>query len=899
MASEGDDGGSFWTAASGSGGASDDGGSFWTTFGGPLGGGAASPTSFEQLLQMPDCSVEALLDEEEVIQEFKAENERLVQRLSEPDAIKALFEFITCEPPEEASSKRCYRHPFISVELMTCGPSRFFQAIVRADQPDILDKLWDFMESTPPAVVNPVLAGYFMRTASCIFSKHPAQVGEYLRNRGADALLQRFLERLHVRSLAELLARLLCAEHPSHVVFQAEGLVDLLLKRLEDSGMSNDTQENVTVIFQELLTMKDNICCGAEILQQLIASSAVNFLVDHIFSGSPGSVPAATSILSNAVYVAVKGISVCPWTPTLSPASPPPVPLTGEEDSVNIGAEDSVVGEAAVAVRAASSPPHSPTHSPSTPSKTEYPSMWLEARSSQLMRELCSQLPRLRAILDASLERTSPFPSPGGEIYAIGSTTLEVLGLLAMLARTGCTSILEVLLQEQLLSRCLELLFRHPWSSLLHNTVKLTISEIFSTSEGAVRPALVVAFLRDSGFVERVVSEFTEHELEVNAQQGASGRIPCRVGYMGHLHSICCELQEYGAEVPECGAALQAISGWSDTVLPALEATHRVHEEKLGGGVQSGDRGLASSEAGASSQAAPFFTEAPPAVKSGLEQDFVLDDLNDLEDDFGPPVIPVMSGTGPKANRPGAVSALPFDPAQSWVASFDSDASAAPSGSIAADGQDASPPTPADGPSWSADFSLMTEPSATEAAEPPSVDAAGSPAKANGSHETGASMGAAQWPLVDFPPVESFAADWPAAPPPTLPPTTTTHCTNGGNTSTSETESPSVGTGNLFALLAQNEPPAAVQGQSGAPCGTAPVDSNDSPNDGLSWKADFDPLFPSTQVVGEHSGNHAVTPQDGVQPLGDSPLPVQQPGCVDPSASKQAAGNSDLTTLEL
>mmetsp|Transcript_8420 Transcript_8420/g.15833 ORF Transcript_8420/g.15833 Transcript_8420/m.15833 type:complete len:886 (+) Transcript_8420:37-2694(+) len=885
MASEADDGGSFWTAASGSGGASDDGGSFWTTFGGPLGGGAASQSSFEQLLQMPDCSLEALLDEEEVIQEFKAENERLVQRLSKPDAVKALFEFITCEPPEEASSKRCYRYPFIAVELMTCGPSRFFQAIVRADQPDILDKLWDFMESTPAADVNPVLAGYFMRAASSIFSKHPAQVGEYLRNRGADALLQRFLERLHVRSLAELLARLLCAEHPSHVVFQADGLVELLLKRLEDSGMSNDTQENVTVIFQELLTMKDQICCGDEILQQLIASSAVSFLVDHIFSGSPGSVPAATSILSNAVihsYVAVKGISVCASTPTLSPVSPPPVPLLGEEDIVNVGAEDSVVGEAAAAVRATSSPPHSP----STPSKPECPSMWLEVRSAQLMRELCSQLPRLRAILDASLERTSPLPSPGGEINAIGSTTLEVLGLLAMLARTGCTAILEALLQEQLLPRCLELLFRHPWSSLLHNTVKLTISEIFSTSEGAVRPALVLAFLRDSGLVERVVSEFTKHELEVKTQQGASGRIPCRVGYMGHLHSICCELEEYGLKVPECGAALQAISGWSDIVLPALEATHRVHEEKLGGGVQPADRGLAASEAGSSSQVAPSFTEAPPAVKSGLEQDFVLDDLNDLEDDFGPPVIPVMSGTGPEASKHDAVPAPPFDPEQSWVASFDS--AAAPSGSTVGDVQDASPPS-AEGPSWSADFGLMTQSSAKNTDQPPEVDvAAGPPATANSSLEDTA----APWPPVAFPAVDAFSAAqlpfqpsrlWTALednPSTTLP--TSTQGADGDNTSTSATVPPNVGTENLFALLGQDEPSGAVQGQTRDPCDVAPDNSDSSLKDGLSCLADFDPLFPKVMDVGEHSGNHAAAPQD-----------------VAPAPNSQAAGNPDLATLEL
>jgi len=250
------------------------------------------------------------------------------------------------------------------------------------------------------------------------------------------------------------------------------------------------------------------------------------------------------------------------------------------------------------------------------------------------------------------------------------------------------------------------------------------------------------------------------------------------------------------------------------------------------------------------------------------------------------------------ANRPAGASALPFHPEQSWVASFALDANGAPAGSAAGDGQDASPPNASDGPSWSADFSLMTETSVTKAAGPPAVDAAGPPETANSSHEDAASAIVAQWPPVDFPPVDNFATDWPAAPPPTIPPTTTPP-TDGANTIASATVSPDVGTENLFALLGQGEPPEPVQGQSGGPSAAAPVNSKGSPNDGLSCLADFDPLFPSAEGVGEHSGKHGVAPQDGAQPLGDAPSPVQQPGPVDPSASRQAAGNVDLATLEL
>eukprot|EP00913_Durusdinium_trenchii_P019812 g18624.t1 len=67
---------------------SEDGGSFWATFGGGGSDGAPQVSALEKLLQTPNCSVEALLDEEEVIQEFKTGNKSLVARLSEPDGIK-------------------------------------------------------------------------------------------------------------------------------------------------------------------------------------------------------------------------------------------------------------------------------------------------------------------------------------------------------------------------------------------------------------------------------------------------------------------------------------------------------------------------------------------------------------------------------------------------------------------------------------------------------------------------------------------------------------------------------------------------------------------------------------------------------------------------------------------
>merc|ERR1712226_304524 len=65
---------------------------------------------------------------------------------------------------------------------------------------------------------------------------------------------------------------------------------------------------------------------------------------------------------------------------------------------------------------------------------------------------------------------------------------------------------------------------------------------------------------------------------------------------MGNLHTLCNELRDYGTNVPIIGAELQSVVGWSECVLPALDAMSSIYGLSLGGGsVPSEDRGLAAS----------------------------------------------------------------------------------------------------------------------------------------------------------------------------------------------------------------------------------------------------------------------------------------------------------------
>jgi len=222
------------------------------------------------------------------------------------------------------------------------------------------------------------------------------------------------------------------------------------------------------------------------------------------------------------------------------------------------------------------------------------PAAWLSAHGAALIRDICLHLPRLKNLLEGVLKRgsDSPAPSPAAcQSNSLGSTVLDVINFITMVVRTGSIEALEAVLQEQLLQHCAELFFQHPWSSLLHNAICDLLSSVASATDG-VRPELMLSLLREGGLGARLVDEFqAEVEYSGSCQRGP------RVGYMGHLFNICCELRDYGSRVPEVGSALYDLAGWSDVVSPELERIAEVHALEVGGGINSEDRGLASSSA--------------------------------------------------------------------------------------------------------------------------------------------------------------------------------------------------------------------------------------------------------------------------------------------------------------
>jgi serine/threonine-protein phosphatase 6 regulatory subunit 3 len=87
----------------------------------------------ESVLDKDGYTLEELLDEEEIIQECKALNSRLINFLRGKAQVRSLLCFVIEEPPENAENKRAFKFPFIACEIFTCDVEVIFKTLVEDD----------------------------------------------------------------------------------------------------------------------------------------------------------------------------------------------------------------------------------------------------------------------------------------------------------------------------------------------------------------------------------------------------------------------------------------------------------------------------------------------------------------------------------------------------------------------------------------------------------------------------------------------------------------------------------------------------------------------------------------------------------------------------------------------
>ncbi|KAM6960595.1 serine/threonine-protein phosphatase 6 regulatory subunit 2 [Aplochiton taeniatus] len=207
----------------------------------------------EALLEKEDVTLTELMDEEDVLQECKAQNRRLLVFLTQDQSMHALLRLITTEPPAGGveETKR-FKYPNIACELLTCDVGVINDKL--GDEEPLLEVLYAFLEQEPP--LNPLLASFFSKTIGNLITRKTEQVLNFLR--GKEGFLSLVLKHIDTSAMMDLLLRLISCVEPASLRHDtlnwlneerlAQRLLDLIQPDKDEGRQSNASQTLCDII---------------------------------------------------------------------------------------------------------------------------------------------------------------------------------------------------------------------------------------------------------------------------------------------------------------------------------------------------------------------------------------------------------------------------------------------------------------------------------------------------------------------------------------------------------------------------------------------------------------------------------------------------------------------------
>uniref|UniRef100_M4FB32 Uncharacterized protein n=1 Tax=Brassica campestris TaxID=3711 RepID=M4FB32_BRACM len=493
---------------------------------------AASPV--ESILDKEDFTLEELLDEEDIIQECRALNSRLINFLRERAQVEQLLRFIVEESPEDADSKRAFKFPFISSEVLTCEIDVILKTLV--EEEELMDLLFSFLE--PNRSHSVMLAGYFSKVVICLMLRKTVPLMNYVK--AHQNVFQQLVDLIGITSIMEVLVRLVGADdhvYPNHgdvMQWLADSnLLEMIVDKLSPSN-SLEVHGNAA---ETLCTIAQN--APSPLATKLSSSSFVARIFGHAFGD-----PQSKSSLVHTLSVCISLLS--PRRSLVS--SPFMYSFRGQQ-----------IFESPISVN------------PET---------------------IATMLPRLGDFV-ALLNVTSDekvLPTSYGQLRPpLGSQRLKIVEFIAVLLKTRSEATGKVLATSGAVRRVLDLFFEYPYNNALHHQVEsILVSCLESKYEEMIDhllrecdligkilkiekqpilsgdnqtpkwPAAISTFLTVSSVTGLISFAFMQPTIP------AAGKQAPRVGNIGHISRISNKLVQLSTNSNSIKTLLEEHNEWGE-----------------------------------------------------------------------------------------------------------------------------------------------------------------------------------------------------------------------------------------------------------------------------------------------------------------------------------------------
>ncbi|KAJ6531097.1 SIT4 phosphatase-associated protein-domain-containing protein [Mycena capillaripes] len=184
--------------------------------------GFHNASAIDSLLDKDDVSVEAILDEDDLLQECKAQNTRLIDYFQRVDVLQRLLMYVTGQiEGEERGQFKCalifhfarygadfIRYPYVATEVLCSEIWSVVETCVNS-QTELLIPFWEaVLERSPEDMkTQMVMASHFAKINAVFLSKKPAEMLAFIR--AQPDIVDRLLRHIETPSFVDLLVRII------------------------------------------------------------------------------------------------------------------------------------------------------------------------------------------------------------------------------------------------------------------------------------------------------------------------------------------------------------------------------------------------------------------------------------------------------------------------------------------------------------------------------------------------------------------------------------------------------------------------------------------------------------------------------------------------------------------
>ncbi|MQL72304.1 hypothetical protein Taro_004655 [Colocasia esculenta] len=468
--------------------------------------GLSTASPVDSILDKENYMLEELLDEDEIIQECKALNTRLINFLRERAQVEKLLRYIIEEAPDDVEKKHSFKFPFIACEIFTCEVDIILKTLVEDEE--LMNLLFSFLK--PDHVHSTLLAGYFSKVVICLTLRKTVPLMNYVQ--GHQEIFQQLVDLIGITSIMEVLIRMIGAdEHMySNYMDSMQWLEDTnVLEMIVDKFSSSDSPEVHANAAETLCAITRYAHPG--LAAKISSPSFMGRLFRHALEDSrPKS-------------VLVHSLTVC-----ISLLDPKRLLSTSYHSFRSYM-----------------------THGSSVTANPETVDGMLESIGDLLK------------LLDiSSLE--SVLPTTYGTLQPpLGKHRLKIVEFISVLLTTGSETAEKVLIELGAMRHLLDLFFEYPFNNFLHHHVE----DIIVSCLESQRNLFLDHILHECNIVGKILEAEKNFVLSTDSNKPtmpAEGRSPPRIGNIGHITRIANKLIHLGNNNSSIQTHLQENNEWTD-----------------------------------------------------------------------------------------------------------------------------------------------------------------------------------------------------------------------------------------------------------------------------------------------------------------------------------------------